>query len=47
MQNYSKYSPLSPEFPYLEHLQAIDPSFSTITKPLRNNMGEIVYEGLK
>ena len=27
-------------FPYLKHLQAIDPSFVTITKPLANKTGE-------
>ena len=32
---------------YLKHLQAIDPSFVTITKPLSNKRGETFCEGLK
>ena len=36
-----------PRFPYLKHLPEIDPSFVTITKPLRNNIGQTLYEGLK
>ena len=34
-------------FPYLKDLQAIDPSFVTITKPLRNKSGETFCDGLK
>ena len=34
-------------FPFLKHLQAIDPSFGTIIKPLRNEIGETFCEGLK
>ena len=29
------------------HLQAIDPSFVTITKPLSNKIGETFCKGLK
>ena len=34
-------------FPYLEHLQANDHSFLTITEPLRKKLGETFSEGLK
>ena len=34
-------------FPVLKQLQAIDPSFVTITKPLRNKIVETFCEGLK
>ena len=34
-------------FYFLKYLQAIDPSFVTITKPLSNKIGETLYEGLK
>ena len=30
----------SPSNPYLKHVQATDPSFVTITKPLSNKRGE-------
>ena len=33
--------------PFLKHLQAINPSFVTITKPLKNKIGETFCEGLK
>ena len=39
--------PPPPPFPYLKHLQAIDPSFVTITKPVNNERGETFCEGLK
>ena len=32
---------------FLKHLQAIDPSFATITKPLSNKIVETFCEGLK
>ena len=32
---------------FLKYLQAIDPSFVTITKTLSNKIGETLYEGLK
>ena len=34
-------------FTFLKHLQAIDPSIVTITKPLSNKIGEAFCEGLK
>ena len=34
-------------FPFLKHLQAVDPSFATIIKPLSNKIGETSCEGLK
>ena len=34
-------------FPYLKHLQAIDSSVQTITKPLGNKIGDTFCEGLK
>ena len=34
-------------FHFLKHLQAIDPSFVTITKPLSNKIGETFCEELK
>lgn len=34
-------------FPYLKDLQAIDPLFVTITKPLSNKSGETFCDGLK
>ena len=34
-------------FPFLKHLQAIDPSFATITKPLSNKIGGAFCDGLK
>ena len=37
----------TPTFRYSEHLQAIDPSFVTITKQLDNKIGETFCEGLK
>ena len=36
----------SPRFPFLKHLQAMDPSFVTITKPLNNKTGDTFGEGL-
>ena len=32
---------------YLKHLQTIDPSSKTITKPLSKKVGETFCEGLK
>ena len=34
-------------FPYLKHLQAIDPSFVPITKSLSNKKGKTFCEGFK
>ena len=34
-------------FPYLKHLQAIDPSSQTITKPFSNKIEETFCEDLK
>ena len=34
-------------FPFLKHLQAMDPPFVTITKPLSNKREETFCEGLK
>ena len=33
--------------PYLEHLQATDPSYVTMTTPLSSKIGENFYEGMK
>ena len=38
---------IPPKFPYLKHLQAIDPSFVTITKPLSNKILQTCCKGLK
>ena len=37
----------TPPFPYLKHLQAVDPSFITITKLSSNEIKETFCEGLK
>ena len=37
----------TPPFPYFKDLQAIDPSFVTIIKPLTNKIGETFCERLK
>ena len=42
---YKSEYPLT--FPFLKYLQAIDPSFVTITKPLSNKICETFCEGLK
>ena len=34
-------------FPYLKHLQAVEPSFVNITKTLSSKIGETFCEGLK
>ena len=42
---YQSEYPLT--FPFLKHLQAVNPSFVTITKLFSNKIGETFYEGLK
>ena len=42
---YESEYPLT--FPFLKHLQPIDPSFVTVTKPLSNKTGETFCEALK
>ena len=36
-----------PTLPFLKYLQAIDPLFVNITKPLNDNIGEETCVGLK
>ena len=38
---------ISLTFPFLKHLQTIDPSFAIITKPLSNKIGKSFCKGLK
>ena len=42
MDDTDEYRPI---FPYFKHLQALDPSSATITKPLSYKIGETFYEG--
>ena len=44
VQDQSKYPPM---LPYLEHLQATNPSYVTMTTPLSSKIGENFYEGMK
>ena len=44
---YARLERISIMFPYLKHLQAIDPSFITITKPLSNKIIQTFDEGLE
>ena len=44
MQDQNEYPPL---FPYLKHLEAIDPSFETIIKLSSNEIREKTCERLK
>ena len=45
--SYARLEQISPKFPYLNHLQVIDPLFVTITLPLSNMMGETFCEEFK
>ena len=44
---YVRLEQISPFFPYLKHLQAIDPSFVAITKSLRKTIEDTFCKGLK
>ena len=44
---YGRLEQIPPPFPHLKHLQAIYPSFVTITKLSSNEIREIFCEGLK
>ena len=45
---YLKFSTMpDPTLPFLKYLQAIDPLFVNITKPLNDNIGEETCVGLK
>ena len=44
---YARLERIPPASRYLKHLQAIYPSFVTITEPLSNKWGETFCEGLK
>ena len=45
-QNMRDQREYSPRFPFLKHLQRNDPSFVSITKPLKNKLGDAFGEGL-
>ena len=44
---YSRLEQIPPPFPYLKHLQVINPSFVTITKLSSNEIRETICEGLQ
>ena len=44
---HARLEQIPPQFPYLEHLQAIDSSLVTITKSLSNKSGGTFCEWLK
>ena len=46
-RNMRDWSEWFPVFPYLKHLQAVEPSFVNITKTLSSKIGETFCEALK